>query len=84
MERRLRIPDDISIVSFDDEELASYLRPALTTARIPYELMGRTAVQMVLDPDGPKGEVLVEMPIQVRDSVRRIAPARAPSATTHQ
>ena len=30
-----RIPDDVSIASFDDDEIASYLRPGLTTARLP-------------------------------------------------
>ena len=51
-ERGQRIPDDLSIVSFDDEEIASYLRPQLTTARIPYEQMGREAMAMLLDPAG--------------------------------
>ncbi len=49
-ERGQQIPDDISIVSFDDDEIAGYLRPQLTTARIPYEEMGREAMAMLLDP----------------------------------
>lgn len=36
----LGAPDDISIASFDDDVIASYLRPGLTTAAIPYEEMG--------------------------------------------
>lgn len=63
------IPGDWSIVSFDDEELASYLSPALTTARIPYEEMGRTAVEMLLTPDAFAQEVRLPMPLQVRRSV---------------
>ncbi len=67
-ERGLRIPEDISVVSFDDEYLASYLHPALTTIQIPYIEMGRTAMKLVLGGD-PPSETLVPMRIQVRDSV---------------
>jgi LacI family transcriptional regulator len=71
-ERGLRIPEDISVVSFDDEEMAAYLRPGLTTAKIPYEEMGRQAVELVLSPSGEETHRLVEMPIIERHSVRRI------------
>jgi LacI family transcriptional regulator len=68
-ERGVRIPDDLSVVSFDDEYLASYLRPALTTLQIPYLEMGRTAMQLVLGGEAP-AETLVPMPLQERGSVR--------------
>ena len=56
------MPDDVSIASFDDDEIASYLRPALTTARLPYEEMGRKAMELRAGPDEPTpGEHLVEM-----------------------
>ena len=61
----------MSIASFDDDEIASYLRPALTTARLPYEEMGRRAMELVLG-DEPQGEHLVEMPVQVRASIRSL------------
>jgi LacI family transcriptional regulator len=69
-EKGFRVPDDVSIASFDDDEIASYMRPALTTARLPYEEMGRRAMEIVLDEDAPPGERLVEMPLQVRGSIR--------------
>lgn len=47
--RGLRIPDDISIVGFDDIPQAEFVRPALTTVRQPLEKMGRVATQMLLD-----------------------------------
>jgi LacI family transcriptional regulator len=71
-ERGLRIPDDVSVVSFDDEEIAAYLRPGLTTARIPYEEMGRQAVELLLAPSKDELHRLVPMPIIERDSVRRL------------
>jgi LacI family transcriptional regulator len=70
-EKGLRVPADVSIASFDDDEIASYLRPALTTARLPYEEMGRRAMELLIDPDAPGGEQLVEMPVQVRGSIAR-------------
>ncbi len=68
-ERGLRIPDDLSVISFDDEYLASYLRPKLTTMQIPYLEIGRTALQLLLDGDAPD-RTLVPMPLQERASVR--------------
>jgi Transcriptional regulators len=71
-ELNLRVPDDVSVISFDDEELAGYLRPGLTTARLPYEEMARIGVEQIL---GKRefGEELVPMPVVVRESV---GPAR--------
>ncbi len=70
-EMGLRIPDDISVVSFDDEELAEYLRPGLTTARLPYEEMARRGVEMLLG-DRDLAHELLPMPVMRRDSVRRL------------
>jgi LacI family transcriptional regulator len=47
--RGLRIPEDISIIGFDDIPQAEFVRPALTTVRQPLEQMGRVAAQMLLD-----------------------------------
>jgi LacI family transcriptional regulator len=72
-ERGLKVPDDISIVSFDDDEIASYLRPQLTTARIPYEQMGRDAMTMLLDPAASSVQQrMVPMPLQQRASLRTL------------
>ncbi|MFT4258512.1 LacI family DNA-binding transcriptional regulator [Microbacterium sp.] len=68
-ERGIRVGEDISVISFDDEELAEYQRPGLTTARLPYEEMGRRGVRMLLGGSEPAHE-LVPMPLIVRDSVR--------------
>ncbi|MBK8448312.1 MAG: LacI family DNA-binding transcriptional regulator [Micropruina sp.] len=70
-EQGLKVPDDISVVSFDDEVIASYLRPGLTTAAIPYEEMGRRAMEMLLSDPEPE-HLLVPMPLRVRQSVRPV------------
>lgn len=44
----LRIPRDLSVVGFDDVDLAPYLEPPLTTVAQPTREMGKRAVQMVL------------------------------------
>jgi len=44
----LRVPDDISLVGFDDLFFAPYTHPPLTTVRQPKEHMGRLATEIVL------------------------------------
>lgn len=39
--RGLRIPDDISVIGFDDIEMAKYIRPGLTTVRQDRKLLGK-------------------------------------------
>jgi LacI family transcriptional regulator len=47
----VRIPDDLSVVGFDNQEtLAPFLRPALTTMALPFVEMGRRAVDRLLSP----------------------------------
>lgn len=49
----LRVPEDCSIVGFDNQEtLAPYLDPGLTTLQLPYEQMARRAVEILLDGQG--------------------------------
>ncbi|HZC75177.1 MAG TPA: substrate-binding domain-containing protein, partial [Gaiellaceae bacterium] len=43
----LRVPDDLSVVGFDDSEHASLVTPELTTVRQPLAEMGRTAVNLL-------------------------------------
>jgi len=44
---RLRAPDDVSIVGFDDVRVASWAAPALTTIRQPLAAMAATAFRML-------------------------------------
>ncbi|MGW0996385.1 LacI family DNA-binding transcriptional regulator [Streptomyces sp. NPDC002520] len=66
----LTVPKDISVVSFDNDELASYLRPGLTTVGLPHEAMGRASVEILLSPGAPSGSRLIPMPVIERSSVR--------------
>ncbi len=75
--RGLRVPDDVSVVGFDDLPEARWSSPPLTTVRQPMTEMGKLAVRMLLrlvrgeEVDTPRVELATEL--VVRDST---APAR--------
>jgi DNA-binding LacI/PurR family transcriptional regulator len=43
-----RVPEDVSVVGFDDLFIASYTNPALTTISQPMRQMGSTAMEILL------------------------------------
>jgi len=48
-ERGIAVPQELSIVGFDDIEMASYVAPPLTTIHQPKVELGRLAAQVMLD-----------------------------------
>lgn len=84
-EKNLSIPADISVISFDDEELAGYMYPGLTTIRLPYAEMGQVAAQILMQEDPAQlidgtyasgNEIYIPMPLIERSSVASAQPAR--------
>jgi LacI family transcriptional regulator len=68
-----RIPEDVSIVGYDDEPSAADFNPPLTTVRVPTEELGRTAVKLATQrSDGASGRehVILGTHVVVRGSVR--------------
>ena len=65
----LGVPDDVSVVAFDDSDLASWLRPGLTSVAIPHVELGRVAVEVLLDGGRTDAVHRVAMPVRERDSV---------------
>ena len=67
-----RIPEDISVVGFDDVALASFSIPTLTTIRQPLLKMGRIAAQTIIDRIEERTtflpEIAVEPELVVRNS----------------
>jgi LacI family transcriptional regulator len=75
-ELALRIPEDVSIVSFDDLPFVGFLDPPLTTVRQPTAELGRRGVQALLSKT-QEGEAIERLPVQLinRGSVARIRAA---------
>lgn len=75
-ERGIRIPEDISIVGFDDLTFSSISNPPLTTLRVPKQEMGRMAVRrlrdIIQDNDGVKLKTQVCTQFIERASVKKI------------
>ncbi|MDR0592458.1 MAG: substrate-binding domain-containing protein [Bifidobacteriaceae bacterium] len=80
-DRGLRVPDDVSVVGFDDVALCQWVSPQLTTVRQPLEEMGAAAVRRVSGAAGPvAGTGRYELPVTlvVRQST---APPRTAKTT---
>lgn len=74
-EAGIRVPDEISVMGYDDVLFARYLSPALTTIRQPLVEMGQAAARIALDVlDGRETEVKgkFEPELVARESVQRI------------
>ncbi len=72
----LRIPEEISVVGFDDIALSHEVVPSLTTVHVPKKTMGRTAVQRLLKSFNGKQDpfikVIVPTSLVVRGSTARV------------
>lgn len=68
------VPDDISVIGFDNAALAAEVLPALTTIAQPIPLLGREIVRLLLDqiakPGGPPSRVVLPTTLVERESCR--------------
>ena len=71
-ERDLDVPTDIALVGFDDIQIASFLRPSLTTVRQDGQGLGSAAgealLRMVEDPEIEPPTITVPVELVIRDS----------------
>jgi len=72
----IKIPEDISIIGFDDIEISEYLTPRLTTIRQNCNEIGRTAVDLLVEQINEKEKLKINkiVPVELieRDSCKRI------------
>lgn len=75
-ERGLRVPQDVSIVGFDDIPEAAHFVPGLTTIRQDFELIGRLAVEflvnMIENPGTPIHQRVLQPKLVVRGSTQAL------------
>ncbi len=70
------VPEDYSVVGFDDLEISQYLTPGLTTVKQQISLKGQKAVELLLkhieNPSLPKQEEILPLELVERGSVKKI------------
>lgn len=75
-QRGLRVPDDISVIGFDDIPEAAHFVPGLTTVRQDFYLLGRLAIEYLVsligDPNTPVHQRVLPPRLIVRESTRAI------------
>lgn len=71
----LKIPNDISIVGFDDIPFSQHWFPSLTTVTQPYKAMGEASVDMLIDiienPASEEQDLILPTEFAIRNSTKR-------------
>jgi LacI family transcriptional regulator len=74
-ERGLRVPQDVSVVGFDDIPEAAYYEPPLTTVRQDFPVLGEQGVEylisLITDPNTPLAQHVLYTELIERQSARR-------------
>jgi DNA-binding LacI/PurR family transcriptional regulator len=77
----IRVPEDLSVVGFDDISFSQYMQPRLTTVRSSVERLAHVGVELLFerlaDPDAPARTEVLPVELVIRESA--VAPAMAPA-----
>lgn len=84
----LAVPEDVSVVGFDDSPLIAFTDPPLTTIRQPVAAMGQAAVRALLEEIGgtpaPHSEFVFLPELVVRGSTAAVPSVRTPALLVRQ
>lgn len=72
VKRGYRVPEDISVIGFDNIQLASYYMPALTTVNVPFDDLGKKAMESLaklLAGKKVQQSIILPTSIEIRESV---------------
>lgn len=71
-ENRLTVPEDVSMISINDIDIAKYVSPPLTTFRIDTEELGKVAIEtlrnLIVSPKKSKRMILLDADLVFRKS----------------
>ena len=76
-EKKMKVPEDISVIGFGDIFLSKFLKPSLTTVRRPFYNIGKTAVSILLEKISGKcsqkkfKKFIIKGKLEIRNSVRK-------------
>ncbi len=86
-EHSLRIPDDVSVISFDNAELAAFTEPPLTTIDFDFRQQDTMAVKYLIEilnnPDMLLHQRILLPNLIVRESTRKLDMDVTGQASTH-
>ncbi len=76
-DRKIRVPDELSVIGFDDITFAEYTQPALTTVSVPRRQVGEMAFselwRMISQPDHCGTEIRIPTSLVIRGSVSAVS-----------
>jgi len=85
--RSIRVPEDVSLVGFDDIDEIKYVHPPLTTIRVPKEKVGENLARVLFDrlanPGAPFLKRVIPTELVVRESTAAPKPADTPPVLDH-
>ena len=79
-ESGLRIPEDISVVSFDDNPYLDFLVPAITRIGQPVEEIGKTAVRLLLESIREEVRCRTQLQLRLKGSSATRSQTRVPQS----
>lgn len=79
-EQGVKVPEQASIIGFNDIEMSKYLQPSLTTVQVHTEFMGESALDLLLDQISTKRQIAKKIVIPTKLLIRESS-GKAPASS---